>query len=168
ASSESRSERHQRLAPHGGCGTAKQHLDLMIIASSRGAAQIPVALKMELLQIIGRVAAAWDLGQMALGRVVPPLLDGAEVSEEISGATQRLEGAIGPVRHRQVAAGLDILPVLLDQSPEVPENTPGVWHRPAAQRLRQWNRTGGARRQELLAEEPGYAGGLRGVKGEPV
>src|SRR6266478_9449804 len=169
ASGESRSERHQRLTPHDGRGPAEQHLDLMIIASSRGAAQIPVALKMELLQIIGRVAAVRDLGQTAhLGRAVAPPLDGAQVSEEISGATQRLEGAIGSVRRGQVAAGLDISPVLLDQSPEVAENAPLVWHRPSAQRLRQWKRTGDVRRQELLAEKPGYARGLRGVKGESV
>src|ERR1700730_371725 len=169
ASGESRSERHQRLAPHDGRGPAEQHLDLMIIASSRRAAQIPVALKMEILQIIERVAAVRDLCQPArLGRAVPPPLDGAQVSKEISGTTQRPEEVVGPVRRGQVVAGLDISPVLLDQSPEVTENAPRVWHRPSAHRLRQWNRTGDARRQELLAEKPGYARGLRSVKGEPV
>src|SRR6267378_2307048 len=169
ASGEGRSERHQRLAPHDGRGPAEQHLDLMIIASSRGAAQIPVALKMELLQIIGRVAAIRDFGQTALlARAVPPPLDGAQVSEEISGAAQRPEGAVGSIRRGQVVAGLDILPVLLDQTPEVQENAPRVWHRSSTQRLRQWNRMGDARRQELLAEKPAYAPELRGVKGEPV
>src|SRR4029077_16978842 len=135
-SGKNRSQWHQRLAPHNGRGSPEQHLDLMIIASSRGATQIPVALKVELLQIIGRVAAVRDLGQTAvLARAVSPPLDGAQVSEEISGATQRLDGAVGPVPQWQVVTSLDISPVLLDQSPEVPEDASRIRHRPSAQRL---------------------------------
>ncbi len=55
AAHESGFERNQRLAPHGSGGTAEQHLDLMVVALGGGAAQIAVALKVELLQVIARI-----------------------------------------------------------------------------------------------------------------
>ena len=91
ASSESRLERHERLAPHGRGSAAEQHLDLMVVASGRGGAQIPVTLEMKFLQIITRISAAWHLAKTAhLGRAVSPPLDGAQVSEKIGDAAQRL------------------------------------------------------------------------------
>ena len=137
ASGQSRLEGHERLAPHGGGSTAEQHLNLMVVALGRGAAQITVALKMEFLQIIARISAAWHLTQTALlARTVPPSLDGAQVSEEIGDAAQRLERAAELVRRGKVIPCLDVAPILLDQSPEIPDDAPLVRHRAAAQRLR--------------------------------
>jgi len=77
AAGESGFERHERLAPHHGGGAAKQYLHLMVIAFGGRAAQITVALKMELLQVIARVGAGRHFAQNSLLlRAVPPSLDG--------------------------------------------------------------------------------------------
>src|SRR5271169_4530459 len=135
AAGESRFEWHERLAPHGGGGAAKQNLDLMVIAFGGGATQITVALKMELLQVIARVGAGRHFAQNSLLTcAVPPSLDGAQVNKKIDCPTHGLDGAAEAARRLRVIPGLDVAPILLEQGPEIGENAAPVRHRAPAQR----------------------------------
>src|SRR5271166_5293833 len=169
APGESGLERHERLTPHGGGGSAEQHFDLMVVTFGRSAAQIAVALKVKPLQVIARVPAARHVVQKALlALTVPPSIDRAQVGKKIDSPTHRLPGAADTTLRARVIAAFDIAPILLDQGPEISEDALFVRHRAPAQPLWQWHRSADPCRQQLLAKEPGDSRGLRGVEGELI
>src|SRR6516162_8338971 len=113
----------------------------MIVALGGSIAQIAVALKMELLQVVARVWAGWHFAQKTfLGCAVTPSLDGAQIGKKISSATQRLERAAEVILRARVISRFDVAPILLDQGPEIAENALPVGHRPPAQGLGQRHR----------------------------
>ena len=80
-------KRHQRLAPHRRGAAAEQHLDLMVVALGRGRAQIAVALEVEMLAVIGRIAGRLRQLQPALaGIAVAAGVDRAQIGEKIDRA----------------------------------------------------------------------------------
>ena len=124
---------------------------------------------MKFLQVVARVISGGRLVQKPVaGRSVAPLVDRAEIGEKISRATQRSDWAADPVGRRRVVPGLDVAPVLLDQSPQIAENAPPIRHRAAMQRCGQRHRPAQPCSQQLLAEEPADPRGLRGIEGELV
>src|SRR5690349_2432073 len=68
---------NQRLSPHRCSAAAKQHFYLVVVPLRRSAAQIPVGLKMELLQVVGRIATRRHpfRDQALLAGAMPPLFD---------------------------------------------------------------------------------------------
>ncbi len=164
-----RFKRDERLAPHRCRAAAEQHLDLMVVALGGSIAQIPISLKMEFLQIIRRVSTRRRVCQDALlASAMPPLLDRAQIGEEVERAADLLQRIAEPVSWGRVVAGLDVAPILLHQRAQVREETLPVRHWPPAKRFRQSHWTTHSGGQQLLAEKPADARGLRRVERHPV
>ena len=88
----------------------------MVVALGRSVAQIAIALKMELLQIIRRVSTGRRVCQKALlTPAMPPLLDRTQIGEEVECAADLLDRVAEPVGRARIVAGLDVAPILLDQ-----------------------------------------------------
>src|SRR3954468_19963778 len=143
-------QRHQRLPAHKRSATAEQDLDLIIVALGRRLAQIAVALEMEHAPVVARIAFGLLVAQQHLsGGAVPAGLDRAEIGEEIGGATQPFERIAAPILGRGVETGLDVAPVLLDETPQMGDEPLAVGYRAAAQ-LRRWSWFRQARDKRLV------------------
>src|SRR5436190_18758208 len=95
-------------------------------------------------------------------------LDRAKVGKEIGGAAQPVERVAAPVIRRDVNALGDVLPITLDQLPQIPDQPLPVGRFAAAQFLGHRQRLRKARRKQFLAEKPTDPRNLRGFEGELV
>ena len=88
----------------------------MVVALGRSIAQIAIGLKMEFLQIIGRISARRRVCQNALlTSAIPPLLDRTQIGKEVERAADLLQRVPEPVGRGRIVAGLDVAPILLHQ-----------------------------------------------------
>src|SRR5215472_4180756 len=157
----------QRLAPHCSGTPAKQNLDLVVVALGRSPAQITICLEMKFLPVIGRIMLGHGFGQKALlGSAVPSLLDRFQIGKEIDRATDLCERIAEPIRRRCIVSGLDVAPILREESPQIGQDPPPVRRRAMLQSIWHRHRTAHAGREQFLPEEPTDARRLRSVEGK--
>ena len=132
---------HQPLAAHRRRAAPEQHLDLGIVALGRGLAEIAIGLEMEFATVIGRVSFRRRFRHQTLTKVaMAARLDRAEIGKEIGGAAQPIERVAAPVIRRGVDALGDVLPITLDQLPQIPDQPLPVGRLAAAQFVRDGHR----------------------------